>query len=322
MKPRSALVAGANGFIGSALVNYLVSHQVPVICLVREAVRHIPFENLPGAQVIRVKSYETDCLMSQLVGISAEVVYNLASYGVQHGNCEPDKLIEGNLGALTHLLQATAKWPLCRFVHTGSCSEYGLPLTDNSLISEGHPLRPLSLYGAAKAASVLFGACYAKRLGIPFVSLRLFGVYGTWEGPQRLIPYMIKRLRHNEPVDLTAGEQVRDFLFEEDVAQAFMLAGAAEGLKEYQTYNVCSSNSLRIRDVGETVAKIMDKPQHLLRWGDRPYRSDEPMWLVGDNRLFTAATGWRPVIGLDEGIRRMVDNARRDYPFSEHQHAV
>jgi UDP-glucose 4-epimerase len=318
---RSALVTGANGFIGSALVARLVTEGVHVIRLVRENRSYLPSDESSDVQTIEVSSFQTSCLRSQLANVSAELVFNLASYGVRQEDRDPDELIEGNVGLTLHLLEAVSKWPLARFIHAGSCSEYGFPASKELPISESQALRPLSLYGAAKAASLLCGSSFAAHLKIPFVALRLFGVFGPREAPRRLVPYLIDRLEHNEAADLTPGEQVRDLLFEEDAAQAFLEAAEAN-LNLYDCYNVCSSQATRIRELGELVADTLEKPRDLLQWGRRPYRTDEPMWLVGDNRRFVSATSWRPTVSLEEGIRRTISNRRLLRKKGVPQHAV
>ena len=304
---RSALVTGSTGFIGSVLVDRLLAENVEVTCLVRSrsTSRSRPCTADPRVRFVEVPSFDTFVLQSALAGTSAESVFHLASYGVQQIDRDIGQLVEGNVSIVLHLLQATAHWPLRRFVHTGSCSEYGDPGSEGTLIAETHTVQPKSLYGAVKAASVLSGTALAASLNVPFVTLRLFGVFGTRERPPRLIPYMISRLQNDEPVDLTPGEQVRDFLFEDDVAAAFLDAATSDGLKSGEVYNVCSSVPTRIREVGEMVADAMGKPRELLHWGERPYRSDELMWVVGDNRRFREATGWFPRVGLQEGIRRV-----------------
>jgi nucleoside-diphosphate-sugar epimerase len=307
---RSALVTGSTGFLGSALVRQLLSENVEVTCLVRSQsiFKTVQFAGNPR---IRIVEYEGADLESKLRGTSTEYVFNLASYGVQPTERDLDEMIAGNIGILLRVMRATANWPLRRFVHVGSCSEYGDPSSEGALVAETHPIQPKSLYGAAKAASVLWGNALAFSLNVPFVTLRLFGVFGTQEGPQRLVPYLISRLLDDQSVDLTGGEQVRDFLFEDDVASAFLAASTSVGLKSGEVYNVCSSTPTRIRDVGELVADAVAKPRGLLHWGERAYRSDEPMWMVGDNRRFRNATGsWCPTTSLPAGIRRMVDHAR------------
>lgn len=306
----SALVTGATGFIGSVLVKRLLAEGVRVTCLIRARPRAPgALAALAGARVIEISSFQLAELKAKLAGISVETVFHLASYGVQQQERDTVQLLEGNVALLCNLLEATSHWPLRRFLHAGSCSEYGLPVQEGTPISETQALRPTSMYGAAKAASFEFGNALALRLKIPFVALRLFGAFGSHEAPQRLAPYLIQRLRHNQPVDLTPGEQVRDFLYEEDVADAFLAAANAEALHLYEAYNVCSGHATRIRDFGEAVAEALGKPHQLLHWGERPYRPDEPMWQVGDNRRFAAAASWSPRFSVQEGIRRMISAA-------------
>jgi nucleoside-diphosphate-sugar epimerase len=198
------------------------------------------------------------------------------------------------------------------FVYTGSCSEYGIPKNEGRPIVETQALHPVSLYGAAKAAAGVFGGILASQLGVPFVTLRLFGAYGPHESPERLMPYLIRHLEKDSPVDLTPGGQVRDFLFEDDVADAFIAAATSEKIRLYNSYNVCSSVPVRIREVGERIADEMGKPRDLLRWGARPYRGDEPMWLVGDFQKFTRATAWRPTTNWRDGVSRVIAHTRSE----------
>jgi UDP-glucose 4-epimerase len=321
MKPfQSALVTGATGFIGSALVKRLLAEGVQVTCLLRSRPRASgALTALADARVIELPSFHIAELKAQLTETSADTVFHLASYGVQQQDRDTGQLLEGNVALLCNLLEATAKWPLRRFLHAGSCSEYGLPVHEGTLISETQSLRPTSLYGAAKAAAFKFGNALAHRLTMPFVTLRLFGVYGSHEAPQRLAPYLIHRLKHDQTVDLTPGEQVRDFLYEDDVTDAFLAAAAADSLQFYEAYNVCSGHATRIRDFGEAVADALGKPRELLHWGERAYRTDEPMWQVGDNRRFAEAAAWSPQVSVPEGIRRMISAAKKK---NERENAV
>ncbi|MGA9567923.1 MAG: NAD(P)-dependent oxidoreductase [Candidatus Korobacteraceae bacterium] len=308
---RSALVTGSTGFLGSVLVGRLLAQNVEVTCLVRS--RSLAKAAwLVGDTRVRIVEFEGDDLEAKLADVSAEAVFNLASYGVREGDCDVDEMIHGNITILLRLLRATAGWPLRRFVHAGSCSEYGYPEQEGIPLAESHRLQPKTLYGAAKAASVLCGSALAYSLGVPFVTLRLFGVYGSGEGPQRLIPYIIYKLASDLAVDLTGGEQVRDLLFEDDAISAFLAAITSEGIESGQVYNICSSRPVRIRDMGEMVADAMNKPRDLLHWGARPYRTGEPMWLVGDNSRFRGvASRWFPTIDLQEGVRLLVEHTGR-----------
>ena len=300
------LLTGASGFIGGALARRLAQVGFHVICLMRPArAASYDLKNINGIDVITVSSFDRRTLEKTLDCISADVVFNLASYGVKRSERNPLMMIEGNISLLSVLMQVTSEWPLKIFVHAGSCSEYAPPGA-NAALRESDPLRPQSLYGAAKAASFIFGNALADGLGIPLVTLRLFGVYGLGEDPDRLVPYIIGKLRSGEKVDLTAGEQVRDLLYIEDVIDAFQAALEIPDVRQSDVYNICSGRPVRIRDIAVSVARAMNQPEKMLLLGKRPYRQDEPMWLVGDNRLFKSVTGWKPTIDLQEGIGRMV----------------
>ena len=304
---RSALVTGATGFIGSALVRRLLAENIQVYTLLRATSKNRSvLDSLSGIELLEVPSVQTEHLRKGLAGVSADIVFHLASYGVNHLDRDMDALIEDNVGFVARLLEVTAKWPVRRFVHTGSCSEYGMASSEGSYFCEEQPLSPISLYGAAKAASVLYANALAIRLGVPFVTLRLFGVFGIGEAAQRLVPYLIDRLQSNQPVDLTPGEQVRAFLYVDDVVEAFLAAARCEALAPYQAYNVCSGKAVSIREMGEIIANELNSPRHLLQWGTRPYREDEAMWIVGNNRRFVEATHWTPKTSVVEGVRRVI----------------
>src|SRR5580692_2318037 len=118
---RSALVAGTTGFIGSALVRRLLAENVEVLCLFRPSRRNpTPPPHAPGIRSIEVSSFERSELTAALSGMSADVIFNLASYGVHPEDRDPNLLIEGNINLVTGLLQTTAHWPLQKFIHTGS----------------------------------------------------------------------------------------------------------------------------------------------------------------------------------------------------------
>jgi nucleoside-diphosphate-sugar epimerase len=306
---RSAVITGAAGFIGSALVKQLLCDGVRVTCVVRDQVRAERLRRAGKVRVVEADLGRGDT-PDELFGDEApDVIYNLASYGVHQGQRDVRLLIDGNIGVVASVVSLSARCvPAPTVIHVGSCSEYG-NATAGEYVTEDHALVPTSVYGAAKASSSMFGASLARALEVPFVSLRLFGVFGEGESDERLIPYLLHTLQRGEQAKLTGGEQVRDLLYVGDVVDALTAAARNRHRLVGEAYNVCSSRPTRIRDVGETAARVLGCPQSLLRWGALPYRADEPMWLVGDNRRFCEATSWQPRISLEEGIRRMVASA-------------
>lgn len=307
---RTTVVTGASGFVGSALCERLTEEGIRVYALVRngQAERLKKIERC-GAEIVELPALDNAGLKKLFALASPDVVFHLAAYGVNPAHRDPDETIDGNLGFLARLLSAAREANVGRFIHTGSCHEYGAaPLGETAprLLRETDPISPLSTYGAAKAGSVFYGSAFAAVNNLPFVTLRLFGVFGPAEAPHRLIPYVIDRLARDESVDLTSGEQVRDLLYIDDVTKAYLVAARCPMLLPRGVYNLCSGAPERIRDVVETVADVMGKPRTLLGFGRRPSRHDEAHWIVGDPARFVGATGWRPRISLREGIARTV----------------
>lgn len=296
----SALVTGATGFIGRALVRRLSNTGISVVCLVRAESR----AELPSnVHTLTVQTFEPKAIMSVLQGVSAEVVFHLAAYGVKAEERDPLEMVKVNIESTAALLAAIKEWPLKCVVYTGSCAEYGI-VEPRVPVVEDHPLKPQSLYGAAKLAASIYGSSLAAYLRIPFLTLRLFGVYGPGEANYRLVPYLINHLQKKQRVDLTPGQQVRDFIYVEDVIDALLIA--ADSKLESGSYNVCSGVPIKVRDVVLQVAAALGCSSSLLDFGARPYRPDEVMWLVGDNTAFRMATGWLPKTPLDRGLSLMI----------------
>jgi dTDP-6-deoxy-L-talose 4-dehydrogenase (NAD+) len=159
-------------------------------------------------------------------------------------------------------------------VGVGSCAEYDLRAGD---LSVDTPLRPTSLYAAAKAAAFLSLSEWLRLKSVEFGWCRLFYLYGEGENEQRLIPYLHKKLAAGEPAELTSGNQVRDFL---DVREAGrMIADVALGI-EQGPINVCSGVPVTVRQLAERIADEFGR-RDLLRFGVRPENVFDPPRVVG-----------------------------------------
>lgn len=301
---RTALVAGATGFVGSAVTRRLLADGWRVVAPVRRTSgdKH-RLGGLPGLDVVEVVGYTAGELRGAFAR-NPEVVFNLASAGVA-GKADPDDIVAGNVTLTLNLLRAAGDAGVRRFIHTGSCFEYAA-VPPGELMSESSPTVPWSVYGAAKLASVHLARTAAVMWKVPLVVLRLFGVYGPGEAPKRLVPSLIDRLRKGESIDLTAGTQVRDLLYIDDAADAFVTAADTPVIDDGRILNVCTGMPVAVRQVGETVARLLDAPQDLLRWGAIPPRTEEPPWIVGDGTAFRTATGWRPGYDLTAGLRAAI----------------
>lgn len=297
-------MSGVTGFIGSALASRLIDEGCEVFGLVRAGGNRRRIEAMPRLHVIEYDDTADSFPAEMLRDCEPDTVFHLAAYGVQAGATDVEALLRANVDLTVDLLRATAQIRGCRFIHTGSCFEYGRAET-NRHMTEDFPAQPFSPYGASKLASVQLVRTLAPRLGVPNATLRPFAVFGPGEAPERLLPSLLTALREGRSLDLTPGEQLRDWLHVDDVCEAYLRAAQLdEAALNGAIWNVCSGTPVSVRQFGETLARLLGVSPELLRWGRLAYRPEEPMWIVGSNRRFCEATGWAPQISLAEGLNR------------------
>lgn len=161
-----------------------------------------------------------------------------------------------------------------RFVGVGTCFEYDVTA---GYLSTRTPLKPLSPYAAAKAAAYLALSEYFQQAGVSFAWCRLFYLFGEGEDPRRLIAYVKAQLEKGLPVELTSGQQVRDYM---DVREAAAQLVATTLSDTTGPINVCSGHAVTVRALVERLALEHGRPD-LLRFGVRPDNFTDPATVVG-----------------------------------------
>ena len=208
------------------------------------------------------------------------------------------------------LVRLCGEWN-ARMIMAGSSAEYRRSQT-NDPISESAPLEHGKLYGSSKAAGGLMASAIATEGGAGFRLLRLFKVYGAGEAPHRLLPALVSGLAKRERVAISAGTQVLDFVYIDDIVEAMLRADAHCREKGgVATWNVTTGRPHSVREFAEQVAAAMEADASLLGFGAIPMRGDDEPWLVGSPDLLCAELGWQPSIGLEEGVRAAVAALRR-----------
>ena len=265
------LLTGATGFVGTQLVKVLREYGVSIRLIVRKGSKFEPteVEEVIFTEDIFLESSE----WWRVACRGVDTVIHAAWYA------EPGKylLSSRNLDCLSGTL-ALAKGALDakvrRFVGIGTCFEYDLTQDTQSLNT---PLNPLTPYAAAKTSAYLFLSQYFKEFDISFVWCRLFYLFGDNENVKRLVPYLHQRLSAGEMVDLTHGNQIRDFMNVYDAAREIFEIGQShyEGAA-----NICSGIPISIRNLAIKIADIYGR-RDLLIFGSRTVDSMDPPSVVG-----------------------------------------
>jgi nucleoside-diphosphate-sugar epimerase len=141
------------------------------------------------------------------------------------------------------------------------------------------------------------------------IVLRPFMVYGEGESQSRLIPYTIIKALANEEINLTAGNQTRNFVNVLDLVEAILVAESTEGI-EREIFNTCTGIGYSVREVVATVIQLIE-PKSKINFGALEYRGNEGMIIVGDPAKTVEKLDWTPIIRLDDGLFRLVQVMKR-----------
>jgi nucleoside-diphosphate-sugar epimerase len=299
----SALVTGASGFIGTYLVTRLLSEGRDVTALVRSS------SVLPAEWRDRVRMIVCDDLsegsLRRLVSMPVDVVFHLAAYGVRPDCRDIDEIRRINVELPALLARLCAQWR-AHMVMAGTFSEYRNP-SSRDTVTEEAPLEKHKLYGSSKAAGGLMASAIAHGSGVGFRLLRLFQVYGAGEAPHRLLPALVTGLRRRERIAISAGTQVLDFVYIDDIVEAMLRADAhCRERGAVATWNVATGRGHSVREFAETVARAMDADLSLLGFGAIAMRKDDEPWLVGSPDLLRLELGWQPSTDLESGVRAAI----------------
>src|SRR2546423_2693342 len=206
-----ALVTGASGFVGSYLVEALLRGGETVAVLCREGSDLWRLEDaLPRVTVIRGDLTELAQAESGIREFAPDTVFHLAWYGVGGRQRDDDAHLDKNFVGSVALLRLAVELGVRTFVGLGSQAEYG---PQDRVLDEDARTEPVNAYGVAKLCTYLFAKHLAASSGMRLVWLRLFSSYGPKDGPEWMIPYLVRTLARGERPSLTAGGMRWGFLY-------------------------------------------------------------------------------------------------------------
>ncbi len=296
------LVTGASGHLGSFLTRRLVEEGAEVFAVVRpESDLWRLADIIDRITLIRADLGDIANAADSIANTGADVVFHLAWQGVTSAFKNDASQITNNVIGSLKLFDIVRAAGCRVWIGVGSQAEYG-PTDD--VLTEDTPVRPTTAYGISKLSVGLLTRKLCELSGIRYVWLRLLATYGPMDDERHLIPSVIRQLLDGERPQLTSGEQEWDYLYVEDAANAIYKTAVHQDVEG--VFNLASGQTYTVRKILEQVRDLID-PLAPLGLGELHYPPDQPMRLAGNIDRLTTASGWRPKITLEEGLKRTVD---------------
>ncbi|MEV7481272.1 SDR family NAD(P)-dependent oxidoreductase [Streptomyces halstedii] len=309
-----AAVTGAEGFIGSHLVEALVAagHRVRAMAQYNSFSSYGWLETLSEEVLAEVEIVLGDVRDPGSVrgfAEGADCVYHLAALiAIPYSYRAPHSYVDTNVTGTLNVLEAVRALGTPRLVHTSTSETYGTAQTVP--ITEDHPIHTQSPYAASKAGADRLADSYHASFGTPVVTLRPFNTFGPRQSMRAVIPTVIGQLAAGERV-ITLGDlrPTRDFTYVEDTARAFLAVGTADaGRVVGRTFNAGTGGEISVGDlvalIGKVTATEVDVREDAERV--RPAAS-EVMRLVADATRLRETTGWAPAHDLEQGLARTAE---------------
>lgn len=304
------LVTGGMGFIGSNFILYMLSQYSNLRITNLDALTYAGnpdnLEEVSSSERYRfVKADITNHV--QLERIFAETAYDAvvhfaAESHVDRSIADPEAFVRTNVWGTFQLLEAAKRHRVSKFIHVSTDEVYG-SLEDTGCFTEESPLAPNSPYSASKAGSDLLARAYGQTYGLPVVITRCSNNYGPRQFPEKLIPTIILRALHDEPIPIYGdGSNVRDWLHVTDHCTAIDFALRVGKVGE--VYNIGGHNERTNLDVVRMILQVLNKPESLITFtSDRP--GHDKRYAIDPSKS-ERELGWRPQIELEQGMRQTV----------------
>ena len=294
---KAVLLTGATGYIGQFAVRFLLEKNYTVHAVTSKPLDLSDNENLIWHRTNLLNSVEVKELLRK---ICPTHLLHFAWY-VEHGKfwnaIENIDWLQASLNLTRQFAENGGK----RIVVSGTCAEYDWT-RQNPFAELPKNFQPATLYGTTKYALAAILEKFAAITDVSFASGKIFFPFGANESSNRLIPSVIRALLKNQTAKTSHGNQIRDFLYVEDIAEAFVkllesdVCGAV---------NIASGKGVKLKEITETIAKIIGKPE-LLMTGSLTASVNEPLEIVADITRLREEVGFRKDYDLESRLAETI----------------
>lgn len=305
---KNIVVTGPTGAIGLALIQKCIEKGIHVLTVVHEnssRTSRIPqsrFVKIIECNLDKLENLRDDKAIQFLADNQKyDVFYHFAWAGTTGESRNDMKLQTDNIRYSLDAVELAERLGCHTFIGAGSQAEYG---RYNKKLTEDTPAFPENGYGMAKLCAGQMTRSACEKRGLRHIWARIFSVYGPGDGDKSMISMVIRQLLTGEKPALTAGEQMWDYLYSKDAAEAMYLLGRHG--RDGSVYCLGSGCVKPLREYIEILRDMID-PSLPVGFGEIEYGERQVMYLCADIGHLTADIGFEPKIKFETGIRETVD---------------
>lgn len=314
IKRKRVLVTGADGFIGSHLVERLLSEGA----LVRALVNYNSLgswglmEDIPGIRENKncevVLGDINDSHFCLKLVEEQEYIFHLAALiNIPYSYVAPRSYFETNVLGTINLLEGALRNKSIKFVHTSTSETYGTALY--TPMDENHPLQAQSPYAASKVGADKAALSYYLSFGLPVSIVRPFNNFGPRQSARAVIPTIITQLLSDniKAVKLGSLKPIRDYIYVKDTADGFIKVALSDKTIG-EVINLGVGTGYSVRQIYRILSALLKTKKKIITDSQRIRPQKSEVWeLICDNRKLVSLTGWRPTTSFEEGLKHTID---------------
>lgn len=291
LKAKKILITGATGFLGSHLLPALIEKGYNIVILKRS------FSNIWRIQNVlsQIKSYDIDKVSIKKIFDENKIggIIHLATdYGRKNDN-NIIQMIRANIELPAHLLDLGIKNKIIFFIntHTFWNSKY-------------------SLYSAMKNSFIEIAKYFSANFNVKFINMKIEHMYGEKDEYSKFIPFVIKNILEDKKIKVTKGEQKRDFIYVNDVADAYLkvLNNLGNLNNNFIEFEIGTGESISLRDLLSKIEEVINKKANKnIKWGAIPYKKNEIFDSKANIEKAKNILGWYPNYDISNGLKRTIN---------------